>query len=490
MTSANDNTATVPADRYERQSVLDRGANATTYLARDRKTDRRCAVKELRIGEAESFQAIRLFEREASVLEQLDHPNIPSYIDDFQRDDEDGVALYIVQEYVDGPTLAEAMETQRWSEDEILELLADLLDVADYLHDRSPPVVHRDIKPDNVILADGDQLALVDFGSVKSAVRPDDDNQTITGTVGYMAPEQFAGRARPATDMYGVAATGVHLLTGTPPDQMLNDRNELEWRSHADPRPPTADLLEAMLARDPDARPPDAAQVAEQMREIARGELASADELPGDLAPSPAPAAGGRQPVAEASPSLGTDWTDRLDFSLDPPRHAPNDFGERFCGRAALKKTSHGRAGCGLGAMASFTGILVVGAFAESGGDAAMAGITGGAAGFCALIALGFLLARSRDSSRIDRARETFESGELTTGTITGSEADDYGSGRNRTSLTTVHYEFTPTEEGPTIDGEVTTSAPKIPASGKPVPVIFDPENPSRYNVGIVDYLS
>lgn len=101
--------ATPPlADRYELEEIIGEGANATTYLATDRETDRRCAVKELRIAEAESFEVIRLFEREASVLAELDHPGIPRYFDEFRVEDDRGVALCIVQEYVDGPTLEEA----------------------------------------------------------------------------------------------------------------------------------------------------------------------------------------------------------------------------------------------------------------------------------------------------------------------------------------------------------------------------------------------
>src|SRR5206468_586382 len=140
-----------------------------------------------------------LFQREARVLANLHHVRIPELLDHFQQEDEDDLRLYLVTARVPGQSLAARLEAG-WlpKEPEARRIARCTLLILQYLQSLSPPMVHRDIKPSNLVMDDEGEIFLVDFGSVRDAVRPL-GGSTVVGTFGYMAPEQFAGRASPAS---------------------------------------------------------------------------------------------------------------------------------------------------------------------------------------------------------------------------------------------------------------------------------------------------
>jgi hypothetical protein len=159
-----------------------------------------------------------LFEREARVLASLDHRRIPKLESFFVVDD----AYYLVQEYVEGRTLdAELQACGRLPEAMVRRILAEVLDVLEYLHARSPAVVHRDIKPSNLILGAEDRVYVIDFGAVREAISTVGGSAggSVIGTPGYMPLEQLMGSPVPASDLYALGATALHLVSGTPPDQ-------------------------------------------------------------------------------------------------------------------------------------------------------------------------------------------------------------------------------------------------------------------------------
>ncbi len=277
---ARDYPATLRAGRYRVIGSLGEGSQAQTLEAEDTTSGVRVAVKRFSVRGARSWKDVELAEREARVLSALRHPNLPAYLDHFE---EDG-ALYLVMEKVDGPTLAELRRRGALDQEQVLRFLGDAADTLTYLHSRSPAIIHRDIKPQNVIRRPDGSFALVDFGSVRDQLRPE-GGSTVVGTFGYMAPEQFQGRALPATDLYGVGATAIACLSGSDPDKLPHRGLAIDVRGalagRVDAR--LLELLSRLLAPEPERRPRDLKAAVAALR--ARR---SQSELPPPRPPSPA----------------------------------------------------------------------------------------------------------------------------------------------------------------------------------------------------------
>jgi hypothetical protein len=252
--------------RYVITRALGEGAQGHTLEAVDKRVGKLVAIKRFQIRGASSWKGVELAEREARVLASLSHRSLPAYLDHFE---EDG-ALYLVMEKIDGESLG-AMRRRRavLGRDEIVRFLRDASGVLDYLHGRAPPVIHRDIKPNNVIRRPDGSFAIVDFGAVRDRLRPE-GGSTVVGTFGYMAPEQFQGRALPASDVYAVGATALCLLTGEEPENLPHRGLAIDVPAalggRADPRLVRA--LSAMLEPDPDRR---AARIAPLLAELDAG---------------------------------------------------------------------------------------------------------------------------------------------------------------------------------------------------------------------------
>ncbi len=268
--------------RYVITRSLGRGAQGHTLEAIDKASGDLVAIKRFQVRGAASWKDFELAEREARVLAQLSHPALPQYLDHFE---EDG-ALLLVMSLVPGQDL-EARREQGALLDtrQVLELLRAIGDVLRYLRGKAPPVIHRDIKPRNLILREDGGFSLVDFGSVRDRLK--EDGSTIAGTYGYMAPEQFQGRALPVSDVYGLGATALVLLTGVNPEDQPHQGLAIDVRralgSGADPR--LVQLLSWMLTPDPDQRLVDVPQGVEQLFGPPEAEPEAAAEGPQEAEP-------------------------------------------------------------------------------------------------------------------------------------------------------------------------------------------------------------
>jgi hypothetical protein len=210
------------------------------------------AIKRFRVDRAKTWKDVELAEREIRTLASLDHPRLPKYIEHFE---EDG-ALYLVMEKIEGESLA-TLRSKRRSLDaaEVQRMLEDIADALRYLHGRAPFIVHRDIKPGNIIRRPDGSYALVDFGAVRDRLKRE-GGSTVVGTFGYMAPEQFQGRASPKSDVYGLGATALTMLTGCEPEDLPHEGLGIDV-ARSLPKSTGAPLvraLTAMLAPDPDRR--------------------------------------------------------------------------------------------------------------------------------------------------------------------------------------------------------------------------------------------
>lgn len=214
-------------------------------------------------------KAKALFAREASILHQVQHPQIPRFWAAFEWEDR----LFLAQDYIQGDNYRTLLQRRRdrgetLSEVEVLHLLNHLLPVLSYLHDRD--IVHRDISPDNLVLSPAkgasenqqtldDYTAglpvLLDFGSVKAATSGLAlvSSMTRVGKVGYAPPEQLqTGNVKPHSDLYALAVTGIVLLTGREPHQLLDSLTlDWNWQPYTRVSRELANILNKMLALHP-----------------------------------------------------------------------------------------------------------------------------------------------------------------------------------------------------------------------------------------------
>ncbi|MGB6294575.1 MAG: serine/threonine-protein kinase [Rivularia sp. (in: cyanobacteria)] len=231
-------------NRYQVIQVLGAGGFGETFLAEDTHlpSRRRCVIKQLKslADDPKTYEKIQQkFEREAATLEFLGEgseqiPNLFAYFS------ENGL-FYLVQEWIQGQTLTNIVEKQGClNEQAVKDILQSLLPVLEYVHSKG--IIHRDIKPDNIILRNSNHKpVLIDFGAVKQTVRTainskgNPTQSMVIGTPGYMPVEQMLGRAVFATDIYSLGLTAIYLLTGKNPQELETnpETGKIVWEDDA-----------------------------------------------------------------------------------------------------------------------------------------------------------------------------------------------------------------------------------------------------------------
>lgn len=265
--------------RYRMVRMLGYGGFGRTYLAEDtQRFHETCVLKEF-APQVEGIDSIRkaeaLFEREAGVLYRLNHPQIPRFRELLRAEFEGRDRLFLVQDYIDGPTYQDLLDRRvqqgkTFGEPEIMQFLSELLPVLDYIHRMG--VIHRDIAPDNLILREEDQLpVLIDFGGVKQAAvtvvselgrRRPAPAVTLVGKPGFAPYEQLQdGHTEPHCDLYALAVTVLVLLTGQPPRDLLNPQSVSHWEQQVQVNPTLKAVLRRMLSDRPRDRLPSARDV-------------------------------------------------------------------------------------------------------------------------------------------------------------------------------------------------------------------------------------
>jgi serine/threonine protein kinase len=237
------------AQRYRIVTALGEGGMGTTYEAEDLNNYQRVALKAVSLRQAQDWKILELFEREAKVLSHLNHPGIPKYLDYFHQDTDEYRQFYLILELVSGDSLAAWVE-KGWhpTEAEIKQITIKILEIISYLHQLNPPIIHRDIKPQNIIRQTDGKVFLVDFGAVQDIYRNTISfSGTFVGTIGYMPPEQLRGKAYPASDLYSLGGTLLYLLTHRSPDELPQKRMKIDFRSCVRISSEFAHWLERML---------------------------------------------------------------------------------------------------------------------------------------------------------------------------------------------------------------------------------------------------
>ncbi|MFN5391827.1 MAG: protein kinase domain-containing protein [Pseudanabaena sp.] len=263
--------------RYAVRSTIGQGGMGRTYLAQDlERFNETCVLKEFippQDSQEVSEKAKELFRREASVLYQIRHPQVPEFRATFESEGR----LLLVQDYVEGKNyrnlLLERLKLgQTFSENEIFALMQQLLPVLSYLHGHN--IIHRDISPENLMLRSQDNLpVLIDFGVVQETTAKLNSQMgipasTVAGKAGYAPPEQLqSGNAYANSDLYALAVTSIVLLTGREPSELFDSINlAWNWQQFANVNPAFARVINQMLSYKPTKRYRSADEVSQAMQ--------------------------------------------------------------------------------------------------------------------------------------------------------------------------------------------------------------------------------
>lgn len=257
------------AQRYRILNKLGEGGFGVTFKAEDLDQHRRLvAIKQINLrllSPKEMIEATDSFNREVRYLSKLKYHGIPRIFDHFTDPDH----WYLVMDYIEGATLEEKLKHARWGRFSMPKALAigvALCDILAYLHAQQPPIIFRDVKPDNILLSKTGRIYLIDFGIARHYSAGRSRDTTPLGSPGYAAPEQY-GKAQttPQTDIYGLGATLQTLLTGKDPLEITTSSEKrgrkIKRRVPRKLRP----LLEQMLGPDMSQRPQSMQQVKEQL---------------------------------------------------------------------------------------------------------------------------------------------------------------------------------------------------------------------------------
>ncbi len=256
------------AGRYRITGIVGRGGVGITYAAEPLDGGAPVALKELRLEQADAWKTVELFEREARVLANIQHAAIPAYVDHFTVEGDSGRIFYLAQQLVPGRSLGD-MVANGWRADEprARRIAEDVLGALQYLHALRPPVYHRDITPMNLVLGPEGKVWLVDFGAVRDIYRSTaSGGSSVAGTFGYMAPEQLRGVARPESDLYGLASTLLHILSGRAPADMPQRKLKPEFRPFVRVSPALVAWLDKAIEPVPEDRFPSVARALDALR--------------------------------------------------------------------------------------------------------------------------------------------------------------------------------------------------------------------------------
>lgn len=297
--------------RYKVVQILSAGGFGETYVAEDtrRPGNPKCVLKLLKRASSDAYYlevARRLFNSEAEILEQLgNHDQIPRLLAYFEEKED----FFLVQELIVGRPLSTEMQvSQLWTESQVIQMLEDVLSVLEFVH--SYGVIHRDIKPDNLIRRDKDsKLVLIDFGAVKQmysqfVASPSQITATVAiGTPGYMPAEQAQGKPRHNSDIYALGMIAIQAMTGLLPTQLQENQEtgEVIWQNQTQVSPVLGAIVQRMVCYHYRDRYQSATEVLQDLQQLTNPLLATQLWIPptyiySATPPSTIPVAASQQP--------------------------------------------------------------------------------------------------------------------------------------------------------------------------------------------------
>jgi eukaryotic-like serine/threonine-protein kinase len=275
---------TLLVGRYQIMKRVGGGGMGNVYMARDKRlADALRAVKEMIemfSDEGQRKKAVEDFERESQLLASLEHPSIPTIYDYFVHDGR----YYLVMKFIGGGDLAGKLKTSptgRLDERTVAEWGVQTCDVLHYIHTQQPPIIYRDLKPANLMIDDKTKrIMLVDFG-IARFVAPTQKGVTAIGTMGYAPPELFSGKVGVRSDIYSLAATMFHLLTGSDPQD--NPLLIFDFTKNPRPRqiaPEMSPEMEAIIMKAVEHKPEKRFASAAEMKRVLEEHVRYLDTVP------------------------------------------------------------------------------------------------------------------------------------------------------------------------------------------------------------------
>ena len=256
--------------KYHDISPIGSGSQATIVKALD-KNNLPVAIKIFDLSTSDEWKNADLFEREIAVLKSLHIKGVPAYIETIKTDN----YIFLVEEYIDALSLEKQLDNGRtFTLKESLIIFERTAEIIKELGSCIPPVIHRDIKPDNILVDKDLNVYLIDFGVV--ANKASTFSMTFAGTAGYVAPEQLYGKATTASDIFSLGATMLHLISGVSPCDMKLDGIEPDVDHYLPKKTPSwlADLLKRMMSVDPAERPQTGAELLQLVQQGQEGKIA------------------------------------------------------------------------------------------------------------------------------------------------------------------------------------------------------------------------
>lgn len=246
--------------KYRILDEVGRGGMSVVYLARNVRTNKQWAIKEVRKDGANDFNVVRAnLIAETDILKKLNHPNLPNIIDIL----DDGDSFVIIMDFIEGNSLQHYIKhSGAQPEQDVVKWAIQLCDVLGYLHSRTPPIIYRDMKPANVMLKPDGNICLIDFGTAREYKTASLEDTKNLGTQGYAAPEQYGGQGQTdaRTDIYTLGATMYHLLTGDSPANHLFEPLRIR-----DINPYLSEGLETVILKCTESNPDDRYQSCEEL---------------------------------------------------------------------------------------------------------------------------------------------------------------------------------------------------------------------------------
>ncbi len=226
---------TVLDGKYEILKEIGRGGMSIVYLAMDNRLNKQWAVKEMKNDGTKSTKTLlKGLEREANILKDVDHPVLPRIVDIINNKG----TIYVVMDFIEGTNLADVLKEEgAQPQEDVIAWGRQLASALDYLHNMTPPIIYRDMKPSNVMLKPEGDVKLIDFGTAKEFKAENIADTTALGTRGYAAPEQFGDdkgrgiyKTDARTDIYNLGATMYHMVTGKNPNDPPYEMKPIrEW---------------------------------------------------------------------------------------------------------------------------------------------------------------------------------------------------------------------------------------------------------------------